>query len=74
MRTLILLLAIPVAILGNAGRIVATGIASQYNRQLVQGTAHEAFGYVAVVIAGVGCVAIHLGMVYTQKVWRSHHV
>ena len=74
MRTLILVLAIPVAILGNAGRIVATGIASQYNRSLVQGTAHEAFGYVSVVIAAIGCVAVHLLMLYSQKVWRSHHV
>jgi exosortase len=74
MRTLILILAVPVAILGNAGRIVATGIASQYNRALIQGTAHEAFGYVSVVIAGVGCVAVHLLMLYTQKIWRVHHV
>jgi exosortase len=74
MRTLILVLAIPVAILGNAGRIVATGIASQYNRQLIQGTAHEAFGYVSVFIAAIGCVAVHLLMLYTQKVWRAYHV
>jgi exosortase len=74
MRTLIIVMAVPVAILGNAGRIVATGIASQYNRELVQGAAHEAFGYVSVLIAGIGCVAIHLLMLYTRKVWRSHHV
>jgi exosortase len=74
MRTLIIVMAVPVAILGNAGRIVATGIASQYNRELVQGTAHEAFGYVSVVIAGAGCVLLHLLMLYTQKVWRSNHV
>ncbi len=74
MRTLILVAAVPVAILGNAGRIIATGIASQYNRDLVQGAAHEAFGYVSVVIAGIGCVVAHLVMLYTQKVWRSRHV
>ena len=72
MRTLILVMAVPVAILGNAGRIVATGIASQYNRELVQGAAHEAFGYVSVVIAGIGCVLVHLVMVYAQRIWRSH--
>jgi exosortase len=70
-RTLILLLAIPVAILGNAGRIVATGIASQYNRELIKGVSHEAFGYISVVVAGVGCVLIHLLMLYIQKTWRS---
>ena len=72
MRTIILVMATPVAILGNAGRIVATGIASQYNRELVQGSAHEAFGYVSVVLAGAGCVALHVTMVYLQKAWRSH--
>jgi exosortase len=73
MRTLILVMAIPIAILGNAGRIVATGIASQYNRALIQGEAHEAFGYVSVVIAGVGCVALHIALLYLQKAWRSRH-
>jgi exosortase len=73
MRGTILALAIPVAILGNAGRIVATGIAGQYNRALTQGAAHEAFGYVSVVVAAIGCVALHLAMVSVQKTWRSYH-
>jgi len=73
MRTAILALAIPVAILGNAGRIVATGIASQHNRALVQGAAHETFGYVSVLVAAVGCVAVHLGMLAIQRAWRSAH-
>ena len=73
MRTLILVMAVPIAILGNAGRIIATGIASQHNRELVHGAAHEAFGYISVVIAAIGCVALHLAMVYTQKVLRARH-
>jgi exosortase len=73
MRSLILVMAIPAAILGNAGRIVATGIASQYNRELIHGAAHEAFGYVSVIVAGVGCVALHVFMLYIQKAWRSHN-
>src|SRR5260221_4215904 len=40
MKALILVMAAPIAILGNAGRIVATGVASQYNRELVHGAAH----------------------------------
>ena len=36
MKTLILVMAVPIAILGNAVRIVATGIASQYNPALVR--------------------------------------
>jgi exosortase len=73
MKALILIMAIPIAILGNAARIVATGVASQYNPALVQGAAHEAFGYVSVFIAAVGCVALHLFMTSILKVWRSHH-
>jgi exosortase len=71
MRTIILVLAVPVAIVGNAGRIVATGIASQYNRELIHGTVHETFGYISVVVAGIGCVLIHVVMLYIQKTWRS---
>jgi len=70
MRTLILVMAAPVAILGNAGRILATGIASQYNSALIHGTAHDAFGYVSVVVAGVGCVLLHILMLYIQRSWR----
>jgi exosortase len=73
MRTLILALAVPIAILGNACRIVATGIASQYNRELIHGAAHEAFGYVSIIVAGIGCVALHIAMLRIQKVWLSRH-
>jgi exosortase len=73
MKALLLALAIPVAIMGNAVRIVATGVASQYNPALVQGAAHEAFGYVSVVAAALGVVAIHLIMQSVAKTWRVHH-
>lgn len=73
MKWLILITAVPIAILGNAGRILATGVVSQYDANLVRGTAHEAFGYVSVVIAGIGCVCVHIAAVYLQRSWRSHH-
>ena len=73
MKTMILVMAIPIAILGNAVRIVATGIASQYNPALVKGEAHEAFGYVSVLAAAVGCVLFHLSMTYLLKIWRRNH-
>jgi len=73
MKALILVMAIPIAILGNAVRIIATGIASQYNPALVQGAANEAFGYVSVFIAALGCVALHLMMTSILRAWRSHH-
>jgi len=70
-RVLIVLLAVPIAILANASRIVATGISSQYNRQLMEGQAHEVFGYLSVAAAGAGCVAVHLAALYIQKVRRA---
>jgi len=73
MRLVILAAAAPLAIAGNAGRLVATGIASQHNRALVQGARHEAFGYVSVVAAGIGCVLLHILMLRIQKFWRSRH-
>jgi exosortase len=72
MRTIILLMAIPIAILGNAGRIVATGMASQYNPALVRGTAHEAFGYVSVGLAALGCIGLHILLLLVKDNWRSH--
>jgi exosortase len=73
MRILILVMSIPIAILGNAVRIVATGIASQYNPSLVSGTAHEAFGYVSVVAAAAGCVLFHIIVSFAAKRWRHRH-
>ncbi len=72
MRTIILVMAVPIAILGNAVRILATGIASQYNAALVRGEAHEAFGYVSVAAAAAGCVLFHISASYIARAWRSH--
>lgn len=73
MKALILAMATPIAILGNAIRIVATGIASQYNPALVQGAAHEAFGYVSVAAAAVGCILFHMTAASAVKRWRHRH-
>jgi exosortase len=72
MRWIILVTAVPIAILGNALRILATGIASQYDPALVQGAAHEAFGYVSIAAAAAGCLAVHIVAVSIQKSWREH--
>jgi len=72
-KALLLMMAIPIAILGNAVRILATGVASQYDPALVSGAVHEAFGYVTVVAAALGVVGLHLTMQSIAKVWRAHH-
>lgn len=74
MRLLIFAMAIPIAILANAGRIIATAVASQYDRALISGTAHETFGYVSVAFAALGCMALHIVMLGIQKAWREKHV
>ncbi len=71
MKAWLLAMAIPIAILGNAGRIVASGVAGQYNHAWVAGATHEAFGYVSVLIAALGCIGLHQGTLYLQKLWRS---
>jgi exosortase len=72
-RALILAMAVPMAILANVGRIVATGVASQYNRELIHGATHDAFGYVSVTAAGAGCVALHMVILRLQKTWHTRH-
>lgn len=72
-RSAILFLAVPIAILGNVGRIVATGVASQHNRELVQGTVHEMFGYISVLIAGICCILVHMGLQRVGRRWRLPH-
>jgi exosortase len=71
MKVWILAMAIPIAIFGNAGRIVASGIAGQFNRAWVEGATHEAFGYFSVLVAAFGCLALHQGTLYVQRRLRS---
>jgi exosortase len=72
MRAWILFMSIPIAILGNAGRIVASGIAGQYNHAWIGGVTHEAFGYVSVLIAAIGCIALHHSTEYLRRMWQVH--
>jgi exosortase len=73
MRIWILACAIPIAILGNAARIVATGVAGQYNHAWVSGATHEAFGYVSVVVAAIGCIGVHLLLLRFEKMREVRH-
>ncbi|HTB17688.1 MAG TPA: exosortase/archaeosortase family protein [Bryobacteraceae bacterium] len=73
MRVWILAFAIPIAILGNAIRIVATGIAGQYNHAWVSGATHEAFGYVSVIVAALGCIGVHMVLLRFEKMRGVRH-
>jgi len=69
-RAVILAMAVPIAIIGNVGRIVMTGVVGQHNHELAGGFAHEALGYISVVAAGIGCIALHFLIVQIRKMWR----
>lgn len=58
-RWLLLLSVIPVALLANAGRIVATGVIGQYNRELAHGIMHENLGYLSILAAGAMLLGVH---------------
>ncbi len=73
MRIWILVFAVPIAILGNAVRIIATGVAGQYNHAWVSGATHEAFGYVSVIVAAAGCVGVHLLLLRLEKMREARH-
>ncbi len=70
-RLFLFVMALPIAILGNGARIVATGIASQYNTALASGTPHEMFGYASVILACVGCICLHRMLLIAQRRFES---
>ena len=71
MRVLIFVMAAPLMVLGNVGRIVATGIASQYAPALITDPSHETLRYVSVALAAIGCMMLHIVMTYVQIAWKS---
>ena len=73
MRALILLMSIPIAIIANIVRIIASGVASQYNKELLHGEWHDAFGYVSIVSAGIGCFLLHCVLLKIQKMRGARH-
>jgi len=69
-RWALLAAVVPLAVLGNAGRIVATGVVGQYNRALAHGMLHETWGYITVLIAGGLLVALHVMILRGQRFFR----
>jgi exosortase len=55
-RILLVSMAIPVAILANGLRIVATGVLSQYDRELAHGITHDISGYITLFAGGLLCI------------------
>jgi exosortase len=59
MRVALLFATVPIAILANAGRVTLTGLMSEINPELTQGSAHTASGWVIFMIALAMMVVTH---------------
>ncbi len=66
MRAALLALTIPIAVAANAFRVTITGILSNYNPELAEGTFHTAEGYLIFLVAFAGMFAAHrlINLVY----------
>jgi len=72
LKTLLLMASVPIAILGNAVRIIVTGIVGQYHPAWVSGAAHETLGYITVAAAAAGVVLTHILVLGIRRSWESH--
>jgi exosortase/archaeosortase family protein len=71
-RVILFLGVVPIAILCNAGRILATGVVGQYNRELAHGILHAAFGYVSLATGAILCILLHT-FITKMGMERSRH-
>jgi exosortase len=58
-RIILLASVVPIAILCNSGRIVATGVVGQYNRELAHGMLHATFGYFGLALGALLLFGLH---------------
>jgi exosortase len=73
-RIILLASVIPIAILCNAGRIVATGVVGQFNRELAHGMLHATFGYFGLALGALLLFGLHLLLVKLSSVRRERYV
>ena len=73
-RVILLASVIPIAILCNAGRIVATGVVGQYNRELAHGMLHATFGYFGLALGAVLLFGLHRLLVIPSSTKRKRYV
>ncbi|HUI78998.1 MAG TPA: exosortase/archaeosortase family protein [Bryobacteraceae bacterium] len=59
LRAILFASVIPIAILCNAGRIVATGVVGQFNRELAHGMLHATFGYFGLALGALMLFGLH---------------
>ena len=62
MRLTIAILVIPIAVLANSMRIVATAVAGSYNKEWGQGLYHESTGWIVFVVAFICVLGSHMAI------------
>jgi exosortase len=73
-RLILLASVIPIAILCNAGRIVATGVVGQYDRALAHGMLHATFGYFGLALGAILLFGLHRLLIRLPWMGRKSHV
>jgi exosortase/archaeosortase family protein len=64
---------VPIAILCNAGRIVATGVVGQYNRELAHGMLHATFGYFGLALGALLLFGLHRLLLMLPLMGNKRH-
>ncbi len=70
MRWILLLAAVPIAIIANASRITITGILSEYNKEFAEGAYHTFEGWVIFMVALMILIIVHQ---FINKIYSFFH-
>jgi exosortase/archaeosortase family protein len=65
------LLVIPVAVVANSARIIASAIAASYRPEWIQGIFHESTGWIVFVVAFLCIVTLHSMFGHIGRKWRG---
>lgn len=72
-RAILMVSVVPIAILCNAGRIVATGVVGQYNRELAHGMLHATFGYFGLALGALLLFGLHRLLLMLPSMGNKRH-
>lgn len=72
-RAILLVAVVPIAIFCNAGRIIATGVVGQFDRELAHGALHAAFGHIGLALGALLCFLLHQLIVRIRRPLQVHH-
>ncbi len=70
MRWALLAATVPIAIGANGVRVAVTGLLSEIDTKLAQGTYHETEGYIVFLVAMVALIATHRLISFAVKKWK----